>query len=137
MPDSGCWAKRCETCGHRYRWNGSIGSPPPCPKCHPKPRNATRPPDKAWGPNGGNGSPKIVDPAERADEDFKNLTLEMGEEILEMIDELPSRAQDFGESAADTVRSIMESIESRGFATQGQAVALGNIQSGVEKWFAY
>lgn len=60
--------------------------------------------------------------------------LELGREILEAVTELPSRASDFGDGVAERTRSIMETIESKGFVTKNQTTALENMRSGVFRW---
>lgn len=70
---------------------------------------------------------------------FSDEALELGEEIIEMIDdEVPDsakdRAGDFFEDVATRVRDVMETIERTGRVTPKQAEALENWRRGVAKW---
>lgn len=75
--------------------------------------------------------------------DFSNLdrqadmheVMDLADDILAMIPDLPERAAEFGDSAEATVEGIQRTIERRGFATKAQQSALENIMSGIERWF--
>lgn len=56
------------------------------------------------------------------------------DDILSMIDELPDRAYDFGESIREKVEGIKQTIEERQCVTHGQWEALDNMKGGVERW---
>ena len=65
--------------------------------------------------------------------------LELCDEILRMIEEdVPERAHDkapdFFEGVEEKVKSISETIEQSGQATDRQIAALENMQAAVSKW---
>lgn len=59
--------------------------------------------------------------------------LQLCEDILEMLGDLPERAAEFSESVEDKVLSIMKWAEIDS-VTEAQLQALRNMQRGVEKW---
>lgn len=56
------------------------------------------------------------------------------EVIVEMIEDLPPAGWDFGESVAEKVHGIAETIEETGLVTDGQQNALDNMEAGIEAW---
>jgi Zn finger protein HypA/HybF involved in hydrogenase expression len=116
MDNGNRWARKCKTCSYRYTWEGSIQADPGCPKCNPKPVRLTG-----------------VDPVRQAKE--VNAALDQCQEILSQVEQLPSRAEDFGESVADQVRDVAVTIGKTNRVTTGQQRALDNWQAGVEAWF--
>ena len=66
-------------------------------------------------------------------EDWEDA-LELCEGIIEKIDELPDRAQEFGESVGEKIRSISETIEQQERVSDRQLAAIQNMGRGVDKW---
>jgi len=60
--------------------------------------------------------------------------LDQCERILEMVDELPDRAEDFAISVGEKVRDMAKWIEERTVVTDKQKEALDNMQRGCERW---
>ena len=60
--------------------------------------------------------------------------IELCDEILSELDELPDRAGDFADSVREKVESIQAFAEERGYITEAQADALLNMQRGVQRW---
>ncbi len=60
--------------------------------------------------------------------------LDQCQEILDLLDDLPERADDFVQSAGEKVRDIAKWIEKEEHVTEGQCRALDNIQAGAERW---
>jgi len=60
--------------------------------------------------------------------------LDQCERILEMVDELPERAEDFAISVGEKVRDMAKWIEERTVVTEKQKEALDNMQRGCERW---
>lgn len=89
------------------------------PKVGPNPQAATEAPVKA-----GRTPPADVEEI-----------LEEIDATLERINDLPERAQEFGESVGATLRGIAETIELTGMATAAQQRAITNISAGVGRWF--
>ena len=56
------------------------------------------------------------------------------DEILELIEELPDDAEDFGMQVGERVDDIKEWIEDNERCTDPQATALENMKAGVERW---
>lgn len=56
------------------------------------------------------------------------------ESILEKLDDIPDRGQDFAESVREKVESIQAWVEEHGDATQAQLDALQNMEDGVDRW---
>lgn len=56
--------------------------------------------------------------------------------ILEMVDELPERASDFGESVGEKVADMAKWIEANKTVTEKQREALDNMESGAERWLS-
>jgi hypothetical protein len=114
MSDGNRWAKRCGKCNFRYTWEGAMQADPGCPKCNPQPVRLT-----------GVYIGKLA-----AD------VLQQCQEILSRIDEMPDHGKDcYGDSAAETVEGIRETIERKRMVSGKQQEALNNIQAGVEAWF--
>jgi uncharacterized coiled-coil DUF342 family protein len=62
---------------------------------------------------------------------------EMCEATLAVIDELPDRAEDFRESASETVQSMKEWAEEHEHVTDKMVTALENIDEGASKWVSW
>lgn len=56
------------------------------------------------------------------------------DDILNMLYELPEKANDFAEEVKEKVESMKDWIEENDTVTDAQIVALNNIKRGVEKW---
>jgi len=56
------------------------------------------------------------------------------ETLLRMTEDVPEAGWSFAESVADKVRSISETIEHSKRVTDGQQMALDNMETGVAKW---
>lgn len=56
------------------------------------------------------------------------------EHILELCAQVGGAGRAFAESVSEKVESIAETITQRQSVTEGQQLALGNMQRGVEKW---
>ena len=125
------WHFTCTACGFRYGWNGAAHQKPPCPKCLRAAERAAKPRQTEAVAVSSDRTLHVESPL--ADESIGEA-IEWCEMILEMIDELPDRAADFGESCGETVRGIRESIEQHQKITDGQRTALENIQRGVSRW---
>jgi hypothetical protein len=68
---------------------------------------------------------------------MKNFDLELCDEILELVDDLPEKAEEFADSVRNLVLSMRGSIEQWGRATVGQKTALENVKRGVENWLEH
>lgn len=62
------------------------------------------------------------------------LRLDQCDEIMDLLDELPERAEEFATSAMETVQDIAAWIQENRAITPRQCAALDNIQSGAERW---
>lgn len=60
--------------------------------------------------------------------------MELCDQIEEMADEMPSRAEEFTSSVCEKSADIRASVEERGRATPGQILALENMVSGMSRW---
>lgn len=60
--------------------------------------------------------------------------LDIADEILENIDQLPSRAEGFAESVEEKAQGIRDDIEKRNRVTGSQLTALENMLEGVRSW---
>ena len=56
------------------------------------------------------------------------------EEIISLLDDLPEKAEDFGYSIEEKVENIQMWIEQNAHVTPSQFDALDNMLSGVNKW---
>ncbi len=56
------------------------------------------------------------------------------DEILDMLDDLPERAQEFSDSIREWVEGINYTILENRRVTENQATALENMKMAVEKW---
>lgn len=126
MAAEACWARTCPVCKTRYTWiKGGVSGDPGCPRCNPAPgRQALRDGAKLRIATG-----SAVEPDADAVE-----ALEIIDHIKSMIEDLPARALEFGESVQEKCESIAEWIEKHGSVTAGQMTALRNMASGVERW---
>lgn len=61
-------------------------------------------------------------------------TLVLCESILADLEDLPERAEEFVDGTQGIVLGIKENIERKQAVTPGQARALDNIRSAVDKW---
>ena len=60
--------------------------------------------------------------------------LELCEEIEELLDELPDRAEEFATSVGEKVADMREWIEDNEHVTPKQLDALENMKAGCENW---
>jgi len=60
--------------------------------------------------------------------------LELGQEILDALEDLPDAAEDFASSVQEKVEGIMAWINENQHVTENQSAALENMMAGVEKW---
>lgn len=60
--------------------------------------------------------------------------IEQCENILELLDDLPERAEDFADSVREKVESIKGWIEENDHVTDGQINALDNMEGAVLRW---
>lgn len=56
------------------------------------------------------------------------------EELLDLLESLPSAADDFAASASETIESIADWIDENEYVSPAQCVAIDNIQTGAESW---
>ena len=56
--------------------------------------------------------------------------------MLELLQELPERAEDFADSSTSTVLGMMETAETRSVVSPKMRRALANIERGAERWKA-
>ena len=63
-----------------------------------------------------------------------NRALQQCDGILGKIDDLPMEGMEFGESVAEKVSGISETIERTRRVTDAQARALDNMEDGVDRW---
>ena len=96
-----------------------MAAEPPCPKCNPHLAEQSKPPA-----NGAESIPPAV-----------HHCLEQCDEILRMCQDLPEAGESFGESVAEKVEGIRDTIAERGFVTSNQKEALDNMEDGVSRWF--
>lgn len=113
---------KCPKCGVRTAVAAFMRPWPPCDKCVKKEQEA------------GRRSPQVVPKAAATLTEEVQDALAQAESIMEMIDELPDRAADFGESVGDSVREVMETMERLNTVTTKQQQALDNWESGVGRW---
>ena len=60
--------------------------------------------------------------------------IDLCEEILGKLDDMPDEAEDFGLSVGQKVESIREYIKHNGRVTPKQLAALENMLGGVDRW---
>ena len=60
--------------------------------------------------------------------------LQICDELLEDLQDLPEAAEEFAESVHEKVRDVQEWIEARDFVTHGQEFLLRRLRRGVDKW---
>ena len=60
--------------------------------------------------------------------------LDACDDVLELCEELPDRAHDFGVSISEKVQGMKEWIEAEEHVTDRMEEALENMKTGVEKW---
>jgi hypothetical protein len=63
-----------------------------------------------------------------------DTALDLGEELLDLCEELPERADDFRASVEEKAHSILDAIEQFDRCSKAQYQALQNMLSGVKKW---
>lgn len=81
---------------------------------------------------------------EEADEEFDDGSellaaeeaIEQCDNILELIEELPDRAEDFGDSIRTKVESMREWIVEHDHVTEAQQQSLDNMENGVLRWLS-
>lgn len=108
----GAWSTTCRDCGHRYTYDGAPTPVPDCPKCTRR-LNSRRPV-----------------PLQQESEDF----LAFCDEVIEDIDKLPTRADEFAESVREKVRGIANTVAERGEVTLAQRQAVENMHAAVRRW---
>jgi hypothetical protein len=64
----------------------------------------------------------------------RDEALALCKSILELLPDLPERAEEFAAGIEERVSSMQAWIESAGTATPAQIRALENMKAGVEKW---
>lgn len=102
------WTVRCTVCSHVHSWTAPQCLPvPPCPAC--------------------------VKAIRRKQSDVQSA-LDQCDEILGMVEDMPDAGMEYGESVAETVSGIQETIEKFDRVTDAQQRALDNLQDGVERW---
>jgi hypothetical protein len=62
------------------------------------------------------------------------VRLDQCDTIIDLLESLPGRAEDFATSASETVHDIEEWIEKNHDVTPRQCDALDNIKAGAERW---
>lgn len=62
------------------------------------------------------------------------VAIELCNEIIDKLEELPEAAEDFADSVRDKVLDIHEWIDSRNHCTKSQYGSLENMLAGVERW---
>lgn len=62
------------------------------------------------------------------------IAIELCNEILDKLDELPEAAEEFSDSIKNKVLDIHEWVDSRNHCTKAQMGALENMLAGVERW---
>ena len=60
--------------------------------------------------------------------------IDLGKEILKLIDELPEQATDFAASVEEKTNSICSWVHNNNHATDKQIAALEGMLGGCEKW---
>lgn len=60
--------------------------------------------------------------------------IDLCDEILSKLDDLPDEAEDFGLSVGQKAESIKVYIERNGYVTAKQKTALENMLEGVDRW---
>lgn len=60
--------------------------------------------------------------------------LDLCKSLLEKVDELPERAEEFADSVRDKTENIQQWMEENDHATDAQITALENMESGVDRW---
>ncbi len=68
-------------------------------------------------------------------EDEIKETNKLCDEILELIPDLPEKAEEFGASVEEKTLNIKEWIETNNMVTPAQIKALKNMMKGLSKWF--
>lgn len=68
------------------------------------------------------------------DDNYSEEAAEQCDRILDLCEELPSRAEDFGLSIIDKVESIRDWIAANKHVTDAQQQALDNMEAGVRRW---
>jgi len=61
-------------------------------------------------------------------------TIEQAEKIIELTEDLPDKAMEFGESVADRCQGIAGTLEVSNRVTKAQQEALDNMEAAVRKW---
>jgi hypothetical protein len=107
------WFQTCQKCKYRRSWTGELRDDPGCPKCNPKKGISVA----------------VGELSESAEE-----AVAIADEALELIDDLPDAAYDFGESVKEKIESIRSTIIERDRVTDKQFSALENMKAGIERW---
>lgn len=80
---------------------------------------------------------KAVQSTGRVDEGDWEHALEVIEEALASLDDLPERAEDFRESVRDKLESICDWVAEHESITGAQATAVNNMIAGIERWLEH
>ena len=75
---------------------------------------------------------KIED--KRLAEELRKEIYQLADEISDLMDEMPERAEDFANSILDKSLGIINFIEDHDKVTLSQLEALTNMKAGLEKW---
>lgn len=119
MADANRWAHTCKSCNHRQRWTGTAVIPP-CPNCAKK---------KLAGQPTITGTVRVPLASAAVKE-----ALAICDDIDYMAERVPSAGEDFAMSVQGKAADIRKTIEHLGSVTDGQTLALSNMQSGLSRW---
>ncbi len=108
------WFNTCPKCNLRRGWTGELSSDPGCPQCSPK-------------------KPGLTVAADELDDEVLSA-IELADEALEMIDDLPDAAYDFGESVKEKLTDIRSSIIQHNRVSDKQRQAIENMAAGIGRW---
>jgi len=78
-------------------------------------------------------APKRTDVTPPADPECDRAR-EIGEELLELLDDLPDAAADFVDSVRECAEGILETIADTGDVSERQFAALQNMLDGAKRW---
>ena len=112
-----------------------VASPLPWKRYAQAPAPAAKPAERK--PARKRSPPKRHTPAAssaRVEEGDWMEALQVIEETLALLDDLPEQAEDFRESVQDKLENICDWVREREFVTDAQANAINNMARGVDKW---
>jgi hypothetical protein len=137
----GYWAQTCPKCKKRYRWQGLMSMPPPCPHCHMDdqrrfgPQRAAPASPAQVQAQASQARRSITIPAAgNSDQSNVQYALELCDEIEATAEDVPDAGQDFAGSVCERTESIRATIAERRHATENQIGALKNMLSGLKAW---